>query len=179
MALTLKVGPQLVAHWTLADFRALPQSEQVVDIHCVTTWSKFDTRWRGVTVDDLLAAVGVHSPPHGCLPTRRTATAPTLPLADLTQGRAMVATHFDDKPLTHEHGGLARLLVPHLYFWNRPWLSSLQFTSKEEPGSGKCAATTCAVTRSRKSAMAELVDSANEPLIWHEAQVNLAVRRNA
>lgn len=49
-ALTLKVGPRLVAQWTLADFRALPQSEQVVDIHCVTTWSKFDTRWRGVTV---------------------------------------------------------------------------------------------------------------------------------
>jgi DMSO/TMAO reductase YedYZ molybdopterin-dependent catalytic subunit len=58
-----------------------------------------------------------------------------LPLADLTQGRAMVATHFDDKPLTHEHGGPARLLVPHLYFWkSAKWLSSLEFTTEEEAG---------------------------------------------
>ena len=116
-ALTLKVGPRLVAQWTLADFRALPQSEQVVDIHCVTTWSKFDTRWRGVTVDDLLAAAGVQAPTPWVLAHSQDGYSTNLPLADLTQGRAMVATHFDDKPLTHEHGGPARLLVPHLYFW--------------------------------------------------------------
>ena len=116
-SLTLKVGPRLVAQWTLADFRALPQSEQVVDIHCVTTWSKFDTRWRGVTVDDLLAAAGVQAPTPWVLAHSQDGYSTNLPLADLTQGRAMVATHFDDKPLTHEHGGPARLLVPHLYFW--------------------------------------------------------------
>ena len=58
-----------------------------------------------------------------------------VPLADLAQGRAMVATHFDDKPLTREHGGPARLLVPHLYFWkSAKWVNALQFTNKDEAG---------------------------------------------
>ena len=133
--LTMKVGPRLVAQWTLAEFKALPQSEQVVDIHCVTTWSKFDTRWRGVTVDDLLAAAGVQAPTPWVLAHSQDGYSTNLPLADLTQGRAMVDTHFDDKPLTHEHGGPARLLVPHLYFWkSAKWLSSLEFTTEEEAG---------------------------------------------
>ncbi|MBY0467839.1 MAG: molybdopterin-dependent oxidoreductase, partial [Burkholderiaceae bacterium] len=59
--LTLNVGPRQVARWTWADFQALPQTEQLVDIHCVTTWSKFDTNWEGVLVDDILAAAGVEA----------------------------------------------------------------------------------------------------------------------
>ncbi|MBX9794681.1 MAG: sulfite oxidase-like oxidoreductase [Burkholderiaceae bacterium] len=133
--LTLNVGPQQVARWTWDDFQALPQTEQLVDIHCVTTWSKFDTRWRGVTVDNLLAAAGVQAPTPWVLAHSQDGYSTNLPLADLTQGHAMVATHFDDKPLTHEHGGPARLLVPHLYFWkSAKWLTSLQFTTEDEAG---------------------------------------------
>ena len=133
--LTLKVGPRPVAAWNFTEFHALPQTEQVVDIHCVTTWSKFDTRWRGVTVDTLLAAAGIQAPTPWVLAHSEDGYSTNVPLADLVQGRAMVATHFDDKPLTREHGGPARLLVPHLYFWkSAKWVTGLQFTNKDEAG---------------------------------------------
>jgi DMSO/TMAO reductase YedYZ molybdopterin-dependent catalytic subunit len=133
--LTLKIGPRPVAAWNFAEFHALPQTEQVVDIHCVTTWSKFDTRWRGVTIDTLLAAAGVQAPTPYVLAHSEDGYSTNVPLADLVQGRAMIATHFDDKPLAREHGGPARLLVPHLYFWkSAKWVTGLQFTNKDEAG---------------------------------------------
>ena len=133
--LTLKVGPKPLRTWTWAEFNALPQTEIVVDIHCVTTWSKFDTRWRGVTVDALLAAAGVQPPTPWILAHSLDGYSTNVPLADLAGGRALVATHFDDKPLAHEHGGPARLLVPNLYFWkSAKWVNALQFTKADEAG---------------------------------------------
>lgn len=133
--LTIKVGPRPVRTFTWAQFQALPQTEQTVDIHCVTTWSKFDTRWRGVTIDDLLAAAGVAPPTPWVLAHSLDGYSTNVPLADLAGARALVATHFDDKPLAHEHGGPARLLVPHLYFWkSAKWVNALQFTEKDEAG---------------------------------------------
>jgi len=133
--MTLKVGPRPVRTWTWQEFTALPQTEQIVDIHCVTTWSKFDTRWRGVSLDDLLADAGIVPPTPWVLAHSLDGYSTNVPLADLTGGRAMVATHFDDQPLTPEHGGPARLLVPHLYFWkSAKWVNALQFTDKNEAG---------------------------------------------
>ena len=134
--LSVKVGPRPVTSWSWYEFQARPQTEQVVDIHCVTTWSKFDTRWRGVALDTLLAAAGLQTPPTPwVLVHAQDGYSTNLPLADLVQGRAMIATHFDDKPLAHEHGGPARLLVPHLYFWkSAKWVNGLQFTTKDEAG---------------------------------------------
>ena len=134
-ALTLKVGPKPMRTWNWDEFQALPQTEQTVDIHCVTTWSKFDTRWRGVTVDALLAAAGLEQPTPWLLAHSADGYSTNVPLTDLVGGRAMVATHFDDKPLAHEHGGPARLLVPHLYFWkSAKWVNALQFTTRDEAG---------------------------------------------
>lgn len=114
---------------------ALPQTEQVVDIHCVTTWSKFDTRWRGVTLDTLLQAAGLEAPTPWVLAHSQDGYSTNVPLADLTQGRAMIATHYDDRPLAPEHGGPARLLVPHLYFWkSAKWVNALQFNERDEAG---------------------------------------------
>ena len=134
--LTLKVGPKPVASWGWEAFQALPQTEQVVDIHCVTTWSKFDTRWRGVSLDDLLVAAGLQAAPTPWLLAHSDDGYSTnVALADLVQGKAMVATHFGDQPLDHAHGGPARLLVPHLYLWkSAKWINGLQFTAKEESG---------------------------------------------
>lgn len=133
--LTLKVGPKPLRTWSWQEFNALPQTEMVVDIHCVTTWSKFDTRWRGVTVDDLLRAAGVPAPTPWVLAHSLDGYSTNVPLADLAGGRALVATHFDDQPLSHAHGGPARLLVPHLYFWkSAKWVSALQFTPADEAG---------------------------------------------
>jgi len=133
--LALKVGPKKVHVWNWEQFHELPQTEQVVDIHCVTTWSKFDTRWRGVLVDDLLASAGLAPPTPWVLAHSLDGYSTNVPLADLVGGRAMVATHFDDKPLEEIHGGPARLLVPHLYLWkSAKWVTALQFTKADEAG---------------------------------------------
>jgi DMSO/TMAO reductase YedYZ molybdopterin-dependent catalytic subunit len=132
---TLKVGPKPVFKWTWQEFNALPQTEMTRDIHCVTTWSKFDTPWRGVLIDDLLAAAGLTAPTDFTLAHSVDGYSTNVPVKDLVGGKAMVATHYEGKPLAPDHGGPARLLVPHLYFWkSAKWINALQFTNKDEPG---------------------------------------------
>jgi DMSO/TMAO reductase YedYZ molybdopterin-dependent catalytic subunit len=132
---TLKVGPKPVFKWSWREFNALPQTEMTRDIHCVTTWSKFDTPWRGVLVDDLLTAAGLTAPTDFTLAHSVDGYSTNVPVKDLVGGKAMVATHYEGKPLAPDHGGPARLLVPHLYFWkSAKWINALQFTNKDEPG---------------------------------------------
>jgi len=131
----MKVGPRTVAKWNWAEFNALPQTKMTRDIHCVTTWSKFNTFWEGVLVDDLLGAANLEPPTADALAHSYDGYSTNLPLADLTRGKAMVATKYAGQPLTAEHGGPARLLVPHLYFWkSAKWVNALQFTEREELG---------------------------------------------
>jgi len=132
---TLKVGPRPVAKWSWDEFDALPQTKLTRDIHCVTTWSKFDTAWEGVLIDDLLAAAGLTPPTDYTLAHTFDGYSTNVPKADLVGGKAMVATKFGGLPLAADHGGPARLLVPHLYFWkSAKWLSALQFTERDELG---------------------------------------------
>lgn len=132
---TLKVGPRPVASWTWDEFGKLPQTSWTRDIHCVTTWSKFDTPWTGVLVDDVLAAAGIEAPTGFVLAHSFDDYTTNVPFADLGAGKAMIATHYEGQPITPDHGGPARLLVPHLYFWkSAKWLKALQFTQKDEPG---------------------------------------------
>jgi DMSO/TMAO reductase YedYZ molybdopterin-dependent catalytic subunit len=132
---TLKVGPKTVRTWTWAEINALRQTELVRDIHCVTTWSKFDTRWSGVLIDDLLDDAGIDPPTPYVLAHSFDGYATNVPLADLTQGKAMVALRYDGAPLEADHGGPARLLVPHLYFWkSAKWVKGLQFTTRDQAG---------------------------------------------
>lgn len=121
-------------HWD--DFRALSHTEVTVDIHCVTRWSKFDTVWRGVTIDTLLAAAGLDEPPSRFVTALCDGGYTTnLPAEDLVNGRALVVWEYDGEPLPPEHGGPARLLVPHLYFWkSAKWIRGLRFTENDEPG---------------------------------------------
>src|SRR5829696_2680688 len=114
---TLKVGPRPVKRWNWAEFQALPQTKMTRDIHCVTKWSKLNTAWTGVLIDDLLADAGLEPPTPFALAHSYDGYSTNVPLADLVGGKAMIATHYEGKPLTPEHGGPARLLVPHLYFW--------------------------------------------------------------
>ena len=132
---TLKVGPKPIARWNWAEFNALPQTTLTRDIHCVTKWSKLDTRWRGVAIDDLLAAAGVDAPTDYALAHSFDGYSTNVPTADLVGGKAMIALAYDDAPLAPEHGGPARLLVPHLYFWkSAKWINALQFTRRDEAG---------------------------------------------
>ncbi|CAN5777414.1 sulfite oxidase-like oxidoreductase [soil metagenome] len=132
---TLSDGPRPLKSWTWDEFMALPRTTWQGDIHCVTTWSKFDTRWEGVSIDDLLAAAGIVAPTPWLLALSLDDYDTNVPVADLLGGRAMVATHFDGVPLAPEHGGPARLLVPHLYFWkSAKWIKGLKFTARDEAG---------------------------------------------
>ena len=133
---TLEDGASPPALWSWAEFNALPQSEIAADIHCVTTWSKFDTQWRGVSVDTLLEAAGLSEPPGAFVLAHCDGGYTTnVPCEDLVDGKAMIATTFDGEPLDPEHGGPARLLVPHLYFWkSAKWVRRLQFIDEDQPG---------------------------------------------
>jgi len=132
---TLRHGSAPIASWSWDELNALPRTEWVGDIHCVTTWSKFDTAWSGVTVDDLFKAAGITPPTPYLLATSYDDYSTNVPVADVVGGRAMVATHFDGQPLEAEHGGPARLLVPHLYFWkSAKWVNGLKFTPRDEAG---------------------------------------------
>jgi DMSO/TMAO reductase YedYZ molybdopterin-dependent catalytic subunit len=132
---TIKDGPRPLVSWTWDEFETLPRTTWRGDIHCVTKWSKFDTNWEGVTIDDLFTAAGI-TPPTGFLLAQSHDDYDTnVPVADLTGGKAMIATRYDGQPLAVEHGGPARLLVPHLYFWkSAKWVQALRFTQRDEAG---------------------------------------------
>jgi DMSO/TMAO reductase YedYZ molybdopterin-dependent catalytic subunit len=132
---TLKIGPRPMKRWTWAEFQALPQTQSIRDIHCVTKWSKLDTPWTGVLIDDLLADAGLQPPTVFALAHSYDGYSTNLPIADLVGRKAMIATHYEGKPLMSDHGGPARLLVPHLYFWkSAKWINALQFTERDEAG---------------------------------------------
>ena len=119
--------------WTWAEFLALPSETPTVDIHCVTKWSKLDTTWRGVSVDTLLEHVDTTA---GYVTAWSDGGYTTnLALEDVTGSRAWVVHEYDGEPLDPEHGGPARLLVPHLYFWkSAKWVRGLVLALDDEPG---------------------------------------------
>lgn len=132
---TLKSGPKVIARWDWAEFNELSQSDLNCDIHCVTQWSKLDTAWRGVLIDDLLIAAGIEPPTPFALAHSVDGYSTNVPVADLLGGKAMIALRYDGKSLDPDHGGPARLLVPHLYFWkSAKWINGLQFTNRDEAG---------------------------------------------
>ena len=134
---TLRAPDGRSATWTWETFQALPRTELTTDIHCVTKWSKFDTKWEGVSIDTLIEAAaenGVHTAPFVMAMCDGGYTT-NVPLADLTAGKSMVAFIYDGKPLDPEHGGPARLLVPHLYFWkSAKWVRELRFMATDRAG---------------------------------------------
>jgi len=123
--------------WTWDEFQALPHQHVTRDIHCVTKWSKFDTKWEGISIDTLLTEAsgrGVARSPYAMAVCEGGYTT-NVAVADMEDGKAMVAFQFDDAPLAPEHGGPARLLVPHLYFWkSAKWIRQLRLLDQEEPG---------------------------------------------
>ncbi|QXC60728.1 sulfite oxidase-like oxidoreductase [Aquihabitans sp. G128] len=122
--------------WTWDEVQALPPSTYEGDIHCVTTWSKLGVSFAGVSVDTLLAAAGGAQPSAThVLVECHTGYTTNLPLADVTGGKAWLTWEFDGQPLAREHGGPARLLVPHLYFWkSAKWASALRLLDHDEAG---------------------------------------------
>jgi DMSO/TMAO reductase YedYZ molybdopterin-dependent catalytic subunit len=121
--------------WTWDDVHALPPSSYAGDIHCVTTWSKLDVSFRGVSVDLLLDAARPTADAAYVMAHASTGYTTNLPLADLVDGKAWLVWEYDGKPLPREHGGPVRLLVPHLYFWkSAKWVSRLEVMQHDRPG---------------------------------------------
>jgi DMSO/TMAO reductase YedYZ molybdopterin-dependent catalytic subunit len=121
------------AEWSWEEFHALPCERVPCDIHCVTKWSKLGTSFGGVSLDTLLEAVE----PLGAYAMAYSYGGYTTNLAieDLSDGKAWVVTQHEDEPLPREHGGPARLLVPHLYFWkSAKWIEGLRVMDHDEPG---------------------------------------------
>ncbi len=121
------------AQWTWDELHGLQEQEVVKDIHCVTTWSKLATRWRGVSVQTLLDEVeprGAH-----VMAFCDGGYTTNLPLADVSDHRAWIVHEYDGRPLEPAHGGPARLLVPHLYFWkSAKWIRGLRIMRDDAPG---------------------------------------------
>jgi DMSO/TMAO reductase YedYZ molybdopterin-dependent catalytic subunit len=121
--------------WTWADLHALPQSEYRGDIHCVTTWSKLDTSFGGVSVDVLLESARPQASAAYVLATSTTGYTTNLPLEHITNGQAWIVWTHEGRPLPREHGGPVRLLVPHLYFWkSAKWVTSLTLLDHDQQG---------------------------------------------
>jgi DMSO/TMAO reductase YedYZ molybdopterin-dependent catalytic subunit len=121
--------------WTWDEMHALPQSTYEGAIHCVTTWSKFGMTFNGVSVDTLLDLAGPSPEATHVVAFSHTGYTTNLPLADVVGGKAWVTWEVDGEPLAPDHGGPARLLVPHLYFWkSAKWVAGLRLLDHDEPG---------------------------------------------
>ena len=132
-SLTVTGAVDATRRWSWEEFLALPAETITRDIHCVTKWSKFDTVWEGVSVDTLLDGVGTEATHLMAFCDGGYTT--NLPLSEVTGGKAWVAHRFDGAPLAPEHGGPARLLVPHLYFWkSAKWVRHLALRGEDHPG---------------------------------------------
>jgi DMSO/TMAO reductase YedYZ molybdopterin-dependent catalytic subunit len=119
--------------WSWEELQNLPNETVTVDIHCVTKWSKLDTVWTGVSIDQLLD--GVETSGEYLMAHSDGGYTTNLPLADVTGGQAWVAYAYGGEPLEPQHGGPARLLVPHLYFWkSAKWVRALELRDDDEPG---------------------------------------------
>lgn len=122
-----------VTKWNWQQFMALPIDEVHTDIHCVTRWSKLGTSWRGVSLDTLFE--GIETSHDYVMQHSYGGYTTNVPLEDLMNGKAWIAFEFDGEPLDPEHGGPARLLVPHLYFWkSAKWIRGLTLMPSDDPG---------------------------------------------
>jgi DMSO/TMAO reductase YedYZ molybdopterin-dependent catalytic subunit len=130
-ALTSESGE--VRKWSWAQFRALPSVPIATDIHCVTRWSKLNTAWEGVSLDTLLT--GMQTSAGFAMAHSYGGYTTNLPLADLRDGKAWIAFRYNGEDLAPEHGGPARLLVPHLYLWkSAKWVNAITLMAKDAPG---------------------------------------------
>jgi DMSO/TMAO reductase YedYZ molybdopterin-dependent catalytic subunit len=121
--------------WSWRQLLDLPARDWVVDISCVTKWTKLDMRWRGVSVDTLMERVEIDPSAAFVIASSYGDYTTNLALGDVVNGQAFVAYEYDGRPLAPEHGGPVRLVVPGRYFWkSAKWLQSLWLQERDEPG---------------------------------------------
>jgi DMSO/TMAO reductase YedYZ molybdopterin-dependent catalytic subunit len=123
------------AMWTWDAFLSQPQTESTSDIHCVTTWSRYDNHWTGVATRDLLEIVAPRPEARFVMLHSYDEYTTNLTLEDFASPDALLAHSWEGASLTREHGGPVRLIVPHLYFWkSAKWLQRIEFRARDERG---------------------------------------------
>jgi len=133
--LDIKGAVEAPQSWDWNAFQAQPQTEEVTDIHCVTTWSRYDNRWKGVSTRDLLDLVKPREEAAFVALSSYDGYTTNLALEDFAAPDAMLVHSWEGQPLTREHGGPVRLMVPHLYFWkSAKWLRGIEFRTRDQPG---------------------------------------------
>ena len=121
--------------WTFAEFTAQPQTQFVSDIHCVTTWSRYDNQFEGLATRDLLMACQPREDARFVVLHSYDGYTTNLALEDFAAEDALLAHSWSGQPLDGEHGGPVRLVVPHLYFWkSAKWLQAIEFLAEDKPG---------------------------------------------
>jgi DMSO/TMAO reductase YedYZ molybdopterin-dependent catalytic subunit len=131
--LTVTTEAGQVHRWGWPEFTSLPTERPTVDLHCVTRWSKLGTAWEGVSLDTLLE--DVETAADYALISCYGGYTTNVPLEDLLDGRAWIAYRYEGDELEPEHGGPARLLVPHLYLWkSAKWVRAIQLSFEDQPG---------------------------------------------
>lgn len=121
--------------FTWAEFLALPHRDVLCDMHCVTQWSRYDNRFSGVPVRAVLERAGLLPDAAFVMVHAEPDYTTNLPLGDLDREANLFATHFDGEPITPEHGGPVRLIVPHLYLWkSAKWVTGLEILEEDWPG---------------------------------------------
>ena len=121
--------------WSYPDMKKMGLQQFTCDIHCVTTWSKLDTKWEGISIGKLLDQMEIDPAANFALVSSYGGYTTNLPLEDLLGDKAFIGFKFDGFPLTAEHGGPARLVVPHLYFWkSAKWVKSIELRAEDKQG---------------------------------------------
>ncbi|MET4206482.1 sulfite oxidase-like oxidoreductase [Bradyrhizobium sp. LA2.1] len=121
--------------WTFAEFAAQKQAQITSDIHCVTTWSRYDNEWEGLATRELLATCQPREDARFVVLHSHDGYTTNLTLEDFAAEDALLAHSWSGQPLTEEHGGPVRLVVPHLYFWkSAKWLQAIEFLTEDAPG---------------------------------------------
>ena len=121
--------------WDFAQFTAQPQQHFISDIHCVTTWSRYDNAWDGLSTRELLAACKPRDEAHFVVLHSHDGYTTNLSLEDFAAEDALLAHSWQGAPIERDHGGPVRLIVPHLYFWkSAKWLQSIEFVTEDKPG---------------------------------------------
>jgi DMSO/TMAO reductase YedYZ molybdopterin-dependent catalytic subunit len=121
--------------WSWADFRAEPQATIVSDIHCVTQWSRFNNTWEGVSTRHLLELIRPKPEARFVIQHSYDGYTTNVPLEAFAGDNVLLAARWEGKPISREHGGPVRLVLPKLYFWkSAKWLSKLEFTAEDKPG---------------------------------------------
>ena len=119
----------------LDEFMALPMTDDVSDMHCVTQWSRYDNRWQGVAASSVLELVKPRPEVNHVIFTAYDGYTTNIRLDQFAQPGAMLVHRWDGKPITREHGGPVRMLVPKLYLWkSAKWLRRIHFTIGDHPG---------------------------------------------